>query len=187
MAKWTENYSKFDALDSDDSDDEKNKKDAKKNASDVLMGEEGVSEKKTTVSLDGSPVLHPTSIYQFENDIEFNSNKSRIKSLPQNIHEVWQVTCYKLKCWTSLASSDDESQPDHEDSVIVRPWCVLVACIYPEEGRLLGYDVNASKPHVFPSAASAAHCLLKLMMDPPFGNQRRPVGTLNTYIPFIHV
>lgn len=176
--KWTDNYSKFDTLDSDDSDNEKESNVNK--VSESIKGDE-VS---PTVSLDGSPVLHPTTKYAYEIDEEFNTSKQRVKSLPQNKNEVWQVTCWKLECWTALPSSsiDDTGDSEGGDNVIVRPWSVLIACIYPEEGRLLGYDVNTREPHKFPTAVSTVHCLLKLMLDPPFGNQRRPVLTFINHL-----
>ena len=49
-----------------------------------------------------------------------------------------------------------------------------MACIYPDEGRLLGYDVNVTDPGARPTAPQASACLLKLMLDPLFGAQRRP-------------
>lgn len=153
--KWTENYNKFDHIDSDDSDDEKPKLSSPSTSSNV-----------SPTSLDGSPVVHPTSSYDYQQDSEFWSNKSRIRSLPQNPSEVWQVTCCRLRCWTAL--------PDKVNDVVIRPWAVLIACIYPEEGLLLGYDVNATNPNVFPTVSSTARRLAQIMLDPPSGNQRRP-------------
>ena len=49
-----------------------------------------------------------------------------------------------------------------------------MACIYPDEGRLLGYDVNVADPGSRPTAPQTTACLLRLMLDPLFGAQRRP-------------
>jgi hypothetical protein len=186
--KWTENYSKFNTLDSDDSDDEIK--------SSVKIGVKNSNLDETKTSLDGSPILHPTDNYDFDEDVDYSTHKARIKSLPQNVHEVWQITCCKLKCWTALkspnhaaaaaaattttaAADDDDDVDDDDESLVARPWAVLVACIYPEEGRLIGYDVDPIQPHLYPVAQSVVRCLLRLMRDPPFGSQRRPVPTIS--------
>jgi len=91
------------------------------------------------------------------------------------------VSLATLRCWTAnnnttCSSNNSENDADSGDSTsnqappasVLRPRAVLVACIYPDEGRLLGYDVNVADPGSRPTAPQTTACLLRLMLDPLF-------------------
>ena len=90
---------------------------------------------------------------------DFLAFAARARALPQAPNEVWQVTCVRLRCWTAAAAlASSSSLPPPRDlkeglasssswsSVPVRPWAVLVSCVFPDSGRLLGYDVDPHSP-----------------------------------------
>ena len=114
--------------------------------------------------------------------------QGRVRSLSQRPLEVWQVTLARLRCWTS--PGDPGSPPGSGAAAaaagapkVVRPVAALVACIYPDEGRLLGYAVDPRQPAASPGPARLLATLTDLMRDPPFGTQRRPGKVLHPHPP----